>query len=128
VAPFARFSSGVEIISKLQDAWREEPIIERAALGMPTSDFVTAAQAGNYYPCLFTRGYSEEFDDGSEILRFDVDDQVRLIAARMALVGNRLRPASGTFRDCWLAADEFYGILLEWRRRFETEWLAAKKE
>ncbi len=64
----------------------------------------------------------EAFDDGSHILQFDIHDRVRLVAFRCS---GRFDPFSVS--DIYLAADRFYGILQEWRDRFEDQWASMPK-
>ncbi len=66
----------------------------------------------------------EAFDDSSNVLQFDVDDKVRLIAfSRRA--DSLFDPAS--LRDVWLAQDDFYDTLLRWRDGFHAEWESLSK-
>lgn len=67
----------------------------------------------------------EAFDDGSHILHFDLEDQVRLIGFKSFATGYRCDPA--TVRDVSLPADVFYGILQQWRNDFEHAWEIAPK-
>jgi hypothetical protein len=65
----------------------------------------------------------EAFDDGSYVLQFDVDNQVRVIAFTRpdALVD----PSS--VREVWLPSDTFYAILREWSDAFIAEWKSLPK-
>jgi hypothetical protein len=63
----------------------------------------------------------EAFDDGSYVLQFDVGDRVRLISFRR---GEEWPYDPETLRDLWISADEYYGILQEWRDAFQVEWAA----
>ena len=61
----------------------------------------------------------EAFDDSSYVLQFDVGNRVRLIAFKAAMehpVYNR-----STLREVWLPAEDFYGLLQDWRLQFEEE-------
>jgi hypothetical protein len=64
----------------------------------------------------------EAFDDGSYILQFDIDNDVRIIAFRRGDEGNLLDVA-----DLRISADHFYRVLDDWQRVFESEWIAAPK-
>ena len=66
----------------------------------------------------------EEFDDSSYIFQFDVENRVRLIGFRSAETS---LVDAGSLRDVWIEADDFYGMLQEWRRRFEEEWMSLSK-
>jgi Immunity protein 42 len=63
------------------------------------------------------------FDDGSYVLQFDHGSQVRLIAFR-----SKKDYSIDSIRDLWLPASDFYGVLEEWRDRFEADWKAHPKE
>lgn len=67
----------------------------------------------------------EAFDDGSHVLQFDVGDSVRLIAFKNFVRHEDVTP---TITEVWIKSDEFYGLLNEWKHRFETEWVAALKQ
>jgi hypothetical protein len=60
----------------------------------------------------------EAFDDGSYVLQFDVANRVRLVAFNCP--DSLVDPDS--VREVWLAADNLYGILRQWRERFIAEW------
>lgn len=66
----------------------------------------------------------EAFDDGSYILQFDVQDQVRLIAFRS---GQDCLYDSPSLTEMWLALDHFYDVLERWRTFFEAEWASLPK-
>jgi hypothetical protein len=59
------------------------------------------------------------FDDGSYVLHFDIQDQVRLI-------GFKSHASSGidplTLRDMRMPADEYYNVLRVWYQDFESHW------
>lgn len=67
----------------------------------------------------------EAFDDRSHVLQFDVGDRVRLIAFKSNEQGYHHDPR--TLKDLWLEADEFYGILQQWRDAFQKTWAASSK-
>lgn len=64
------------------------------------------------------------FDDGSHVLQFDCGEMVRLIAFRN---DDDITSFRETIREAWLSADEYYGILDEWQRKFTIEWLESPK-
>jgi hypothetical protein len=66
----------------------------------------------------------EAFEDGSYVLQFDVKNRVRLIAFKS---DHSYSYDPGTLSDVWLAAEEFYGILKQWRDSFDSEWVSAPK-
>jgi len=67
----------------------------------------------------------EAFDDGSFVLQFDANDQVRLIAFRR--FDNSYEPDPATLADVWLTARDYYRILQEWHDVFLSEWRSALK-
>jgi hypothetical protein len=67
----------------------------------------------------------EAFDDGSQVIQFDVNDHVRLIAFKSIADGYHHDPHS--LCDVWLSADNYYSILQQWLNDFEREWKAAPK-
>jgi hypothetical protein len=91
--------------------------------GIPQPEF------SNFYTISTNRLWApdgdEAFDDGSYVLQFDVNDQVRLIAFKSIPGG--YRHDQHTLSDVWLSADEYYGILRRWHDAFLTEWEAAPK-
>jgi hypothetical protein len=62
------------------------------------------------------------FDDGGHVLQFDVCDQVRLIAFMNPV---HRQDVASSLTDVWIGAEEFYGMLDEWQRRFQIEWTAS---
>ena len=86
----------------------------------------------------------EEFDDGSSVFHFDIEDRVRLIGFRLKRCEedyphdlaipssyegefHRYQHDPVTLSDVWLEADKFYNILKNWRDAFEAEWRNAPK-
>jgi hypothetical protein len=66
----------------------------------------------------------EAFDDGSHILQFDVDRQVRLIAFKSTPDGSY---DPSTLVDLWMPTGEFYEILQRWHDDFVAEWTSLPK-
>jgi hypothetical protein len=66
----------------------------------------------------------EAFDDGSYVLQFEDQNQVRLVAFTSTPDG-LYDPAS--LREVSLAQNDFYQILQEWHDRFEDEWAAMPR-
>lgn len=62
----------------------------------------------------------EAFDDGSFIIQFDINDNVRLVAFKSKIVGYGHDPK--TLADIMLPANRFYNILDKWQDAFEREW------
>jgi hypothetical protein len=74
--------------------------------------------------CQWAPDGDKAFDDGSCVLQFDVKDRVRLIAFKS---DDDYSYDPNTLSDVWLAAEEFYGILRQWRDTFESEWICTPK-
>ena len=68
----------------------------------------------------------EAFDDGSNILQFDVGDRVRLIAFTWKSLP-KYHHDPDSLREIWMGAEEFYRILVEWRLAFAEEWTRTAK-
>jgi hypothetical protein len=62
------------------------------------------------------------FDDGGNVLHFDLQDEVRLIAFKNEADVASILPSVADVR---LPASAFYGVLDEWHARFEAEWINA---
>jgi hypothetical protein len=62
------------------------------------------------------------FDDGGNVLHFDIQGDVRLVAFK-----NKpdLADTLLSISDVRLSSSEFYDVLDEWYKRFETEWSGA---
>jgi len=125
LAPFAKNPDAFQIMSAVQHAWSESKVNGQEVLGMPKYEFLKFFESKAFLRCVLDRLYDEAFEDGSRILHFDIQGQVRLIACRFKAGGQQ--PDAITLSDVWLPADEFYRILAEWHRRFEAEWLASEK-
>jgi hypothetical protein len=65
----------------------------------------------------------QAFDDGSRILQFDRDEQVRLVG----FVGLGGAVAENTLSEVLMPSREFYEVLREWTERFAGEWESAEK-
>ena len=74
--------------------------------------------------CMWAPDGDEAFDDGSYVLQFDVKDRVRLIAFKS---DGKYSYDPSTLSDVWLAAENYYGVLKQWRDAFESEWISAPK-
>lgn len=66
----------------------------------------------------------EAFDDGSFVLQFDIEDQVRVIAFKRTSDGN---PDPATLKDLWMVSEKFYAVLQQWRDAFLAEWASLPK-
>ena len=65
----------------------------------------------------------EAFDDGSYVLQFDIDNQVRVIAFQCP----DALPDPSSVREVWLHSETFYAILGEWNEAFIAEWKSLPK-
>jgi hypothetical protein len=103
--------------SAVYDASRQDECF----FGMTSVEFQDALAASEI---VWVPDGDEAFDDGGHVLQFDQGDRVRLIAFR-----NDPNPEkfARSIVDRSLGADEFYGVLDEWQRRFEAEWAIAAK-
>jgi hypothetical protein len=121
-APFASEADAGEIAEAFRNAIYGEHQKE-SYFGIPLAEFCTL-----FYTRVNDRMWApdgdEAFDDSSFVLHFDVGDRVRLIAFKS---DDDYGHDPTTLRDVWLAADDFYRILQEWRDGFEAEWVAAPK-
>lgn len=63
----------------------------------------------------------EAFDDGSNVLQFDVSDQVRIIGFR------NINYEAKDIREVWMNAEAFYTLLADWTAAFDKEWQERPK-
>ncbi|MFO1512599.1 MAG: Imm42 family immunity protein [Verrucomicrobiota bacterium] len=144
-APFATELNAGKIIDAARDADYAPDQESKLFLGIPRQEF------SNYFSSdrlTWAPDGDEAFDDGSNVLHFDVDNRVRLIGFRLKRCANdyphdpaipsvhecvhewefhRYQHAPNSLSDIWLQADEFYHILQTWRDAFEAEWRSAPK-
>ena len=139
-APFATEPDA----GKIADAWRDAiygPDQENEEFfGLPHAEFKNCFYSQN----LDWSPGDEEFDDGSNVFHFDLENRVRLIGFRLRRCENdyphnattlsayegefhRYHHDPATLSDVWLEADKFYNILKNWRDAFEAEWRNAPK-
>jgi hypothetical protein len=95
---------------------------EELFFGMRDADFQMLLNSANLE---WTADGDEGFDDGSCVLQFDIEAEVRLVAFSRA-TNPILDPNS--LREVWIPADEFYVILQNWHDRFLAEWASFPKE
>jgi immunity protein 42 of polymorphic toxin system len=121
-APFAGEADAGEIAEAFRNAIYSERQEEKY-FGIPLAEFCAffhkTANSRMWAP-----DGDEAFDDGSYVLHFDVGDRVRLIAFKSDGGGGH---DPSTLREEWLAAEDFYRVLQEWRDGFEAEWAATPK-
>lgn len=88
--------------------------------GMSESEFINALNSNSV---VWAPDGDEAFDDGSHVLQFDVEDQVRLVAFRIS----DSQVDRATVREVWLSSDAFYSSLREWGDAFVAEWESLPK-
>lgn len=121
-APFALASDAGEIADNFRNAIYSENQHE-SFFGLPCAEF-SRFFSKDQNDCQWAPDGDEAFDDGSYVLQFDVKERVRLIAFKSD--GN-FSYDPNTLSDVWLAAEEYYGILKQWRDTFESEWTSTPK-
>jgi hypothetical protein len=122
-APFATEPDA----GKIADAFRQAIFSDESAdivLGVPLPEF-RALFHSKTADRMWAPDGDEAFDDGSYVLQFDFKDRVRLIAFQS---DEGYGYESGTLRDVWIAADDFYDTLQRWHDAFEEEWAALPKQ
>lgn len=121
-APFPRDTHGLSIAAATIAVILGSSPEVKSELGISEAEFNDALYGRNL---IWAPDGDEAFDDGSYVLQFDVDAQVRLIAFKTNDSAARVDRA--WLRDVWLAADEYYQVLQKWRDGFLSEWNAAEK-
>jgi hypothetical protein len=112
-APFATADA-----LQLADAYSRAIYIEsrddELFLGMPEAQFKKAIYSGQL---IWAPDGDEAFDDGSHVLQFDADDRVRLVAFKRP----DWLPDPASVSEIWLAANDFYSALEQWREGFQNQ-------
>jgi hypothetical protein len=121
-APFASDPNAGLIANAYRDAIFAPNQDEEVFFGIPQPQFRDLIYDNRI---VWAPDGDEAFDDWSHVLQFDVGERVRLIAFTSNEEGYHHNPS--TLRDLWLEADEFYGILQQWREAFKKAWAAAPK-
>ena len=123
-APFASEPNASDIVDALRKAvYAPHPAAEQY-FGISIREFIEFVYSSR---CEWHRACDEAFDDGSSILLFDVGGRVRLIADKPSKLEYDYRHDPKTLCDTWLPADEYYGVLEQWRTAFASEWKATEK-
>lgn len=119
-APFSTEPDGREVFDAIADAGHAPEDKVKRFFGMSQSELYNfACERHLWWP-----DPDEAFDDGTAVLQFDAGDRVRLIATNG---GDGWHHNPGTFRDVWISADSFYGVLQQWHDAFIAEWNSASK-
>jgi len=121
IAPFAATPEPNKIAEAFSDAVFVPSQEDKNFFGISHGEFLNLIYTNHI---ILAPDGDQAFDDGSFVLHFDIGDRVRLIAFKRGL--------SGQYDFCnlscvWLAADDFYQILKQWRDAFESEWAAKPK-
>ena len=114
VAPFANEQDAGLIAESIRNAIYAEEGRE-SYFGLPAADFSEVIYSNDL---LWAPDGDEAFDDGSYVLQFDVEDQVRLIGFK---TDGAYSFDPSTLRDIWIPLISYYDILANWRLSFETE-------
>ena len=139
-APFVTEPDAGKIADSYRDAMYAPDQEDEWFFGLPHAEFKDCF----YSQKLEWSPGDEEFDDGSSVFHFDLENRVRLIGFRLRRSEDdypndpaipstyegefhRYHHDPATLSDVWLEADKFYGILESWRDAFEAEWRSAPK-
>lgn len=121
-APFATESDANKIANAVCAAIYSEEMKDEDYLGMSHSELHNIIYTNKL---IWAPDGDEAFDDGSHVLQFDVENQVRLIGFKREVSETHI--VIHTLTDLWVDAAEFYDILLIWHDNFEAEWKLALK-
>jgi len=110
-----------EIANAVYDAIYRETPPSKPFFGMSLSDFTHLIYSNHL---LWAPDGDEAFDDGSYVIQFDIESQVRLIAFRSK---EGYLVDQDTLREVLLPATSFYSMLEAWHDAFELEWQRASK-
>jgi hypothetical protein len=117
--PFAVDANAADIAYSFRRAIYDESEEGELFFGMPLRQFTEAIHSRHLeWVC------DEEFDDGSYVLQFEDENQVRLVAFT-GTPDFLYDPAS--LCEVSLSQNEFYLILQVWHDRFKDEWTSLPK-
>lgn len=114
---FGSFATGLlanEVANCFRMAYYEGSFSETKCLGLSPDQIVEEALKNDL---IFAPDGDEAFDDGSNILQFDLESEVRLVAFKNCPSENI---SIGSISEIYMPIDEFYEILTFWRDDFET--------
>lgn len=117
-APFCKEPNANEIADAACKSVYSEERKEEYFFGISRVDFYDIIVTNKLF---WVPDGDEAFDDGSHILHFDVENQVRLIGFK------RFENDINNLTEIWLDADDFYKILQLWHDTFKSEWESALK-
>ncbi|MBS0262238.1 MAG: hypothetical protein JSS02_09835 [Planctomycetes bacterium] len=118
-AAFACFDAGEVADAYLSAVFSDEP--QAVYFGVSFPEFEKAI---NSKRIVWAPDGDSAFDDGSYILQFDVEENVRLVAFRR---GKSYKHDKATLAETWIRADAFYSILEQWYEAFEFSWRLSMK-
>lgn len=114
IAPFATLADPGLIAAAVREAlYAPEP--KPRYFEIPAEEFRETIYSKHL---LWAPDGDEAFDDGSYVLQFDSEEQVRVIAFKRGAAYNIDQT---TLTDIWLPADRFYQVLRDWHELFEAE-------
>ena len=124
IAPFSLEAKAGDIADAFRDSFYSPNDSSKKFLGIGQVEFRDLVISNHL---IWAPDGGAAFDDGSYVLHFDVDNRVRLIAYQLEPWGDDFRHNPNSICDQWLDADEFYGVLNQWREEFTAEWISAQK-
>jgi Immunity protein 42 len=121
VAKFGSWPDSLEVVNMVRRTMYAEVEASNKYFGMSALEFSSILNSSEI---VWAPDGDAAFDDGSHVLQFDIDKQVRLIGFKNM---PNLENSISTADDVWIDSDLFYNLLAEWREKFETEWSLALK-
>jgi hypothetical protein len=110
ISPFSMNSSAINIAKAVYTSLYSEP--QSDYFGIPHESFLDIVYSNHL---VWAPDGDEAFDDGSYILQFDIDNEVRLIGFKSSENGLI------KVKDIILESKRFYSILEKWLEEFNTE-------
>jgi hypothetical protein len=121
-APFASESNAGRIADAIRSALYGDHEASELLLDVPLAQLSELTYSNNI---VWAPDGDEAFDDGSCVLQFDVNNDVRLVAFKS--IGESIFHDPKSLIDVWLPAEDFYGLLGRWRDLFYAEWELMQK-
>ncbi|MFD2265625.1 Imm42 family immunity protein [Lacibacterium aquatile] len=118
-APFSGVENPQEIALATAIALYREEGAGQTFFGLSNEEFQNAI-----YTADIKWTADQEFDDGTNVLQFDIGDQVRLIGFINSEISSEVRQSTA---EAWLSADTFYETLDHWRTAVIEEWKSLPK-
>ena len=111
-APFAE-AAAIDIANAYTNAVYRDNNGNETYFGLSEAQFTKTLYSNSL---VWAPDGDEAFDDGSVIMQFDDNKTVRLIAFT---IKDKQKDIYNTVSDAWINADDFYGVLGEWKIKFE---------